>query len=104
MAGVQSDHVFPAANGLDIDDLEHPRQMDQVGVFDRAGLAQRIPARPGEILALPAVEHGPSLLRAEYHATRLKKLQTIVLRRVMRGRDLNAPDRVALMDQDSHGW
>src|SRR5208337_2056533 len=104
MAGVQGDHVLAAANGLDIDDLEHSRQMEFVRVFDRPRLAERIPARPGEILALPAVEHGPPLLRAEYHATWLKELQTIILRRVMRGRELNATDRVTLPDQDSHGW
>ena len=25
MTGIQGHHVLPAANGLDIDDLEHPR-------------------------------------------------------------------------------
>ena len=68
MAGVECDHERPAADRLDVDDLEHPPQVDFVRILDRSRRAEAVPGRPGELLLLPAVEHGPAFRRAEDHA------------------------------------
>ena len=65
MAGVQGHRVFPPADRATSTIFEHPLEMGLVGIFDRTGLPQRIPARPGEIPVLPAFQHVGSLARRE---------------------------------------
>ncbi len=82
-----------------IHDREHRRQMSAIGVFDDAPGAQRFPAGPAKLALLPSCEHRLALRLAEHHARPLKELESVILRRIVRSRNLNSPGGLPLTDQ-----
>ena len=56
VAGVQGDHEPTGADRLDVDHRQHPLEMDLVGLFELADLAQAVEGCPAELLVLPALE------------------------------------------------
>ena len=98
------DHLeTPPPDRRDVHGLEDAGQVPGIGIIDRAGSAQAIPARPAKIADLPPIEQDAALLGPQHHAPRLEELEAIVTGWVMRRRDLDPARQSSFAHEPADG-